>query len=40
VDDKLLQPKLSWSDPAEYDSKAQELASRFEEEYGGHKQGS
>jgi len=37
VDDKLLQPKLSWSDPAEYDSKAQELASRFEEEYGQHK---
>ena len=37
VDDKLLQPKKSWSDPAEYDAKASELQARFEEEFAKHK---
>lgn len=37
VDDKLLEPKKSWKDPAEYDSKAAELAARFEEEFAKHK---
>jgi len=36
VDDKLLQPKKSWSDPAEYDAKANELQARFEEEFAKH----
>ena len=36
-DDKLLGPKKSWSDTSEYDTKAQELASRFEEEFAKHK---
>ncbi|TDI91695.1 MAG: phosphoenolpyruvate carboxykinase (ATP), partial [Candidatus Dadabacteria bacterium] len=33
VDEKLLEPKKCWNDPAEYDSKAAELAARFEEEF-------
>ena len=37
VDKKLLEPKKSWSDPQEYDSKAKELASKFEEEFAKHK---
>ena len=37
VDEKLLEPQKSWSDPSEYDTKAQELASRFEEEFAKHK---
>ena len=37
VDAKLLEPKKSWDDAAEYDAKAQELASRFEEEFAKHK---
>ncbi len=37
VDAKLLEPKKSWDDPAEYDAKASELATRFEEEFSKHK---
>lgn len=37
VDEKLLEPKRSWSDPAEYDAKASELAKTFEEEFSKHK---
>jgi len=37
VDEKLLEPKKSWDDPSEYDSKAAELAARFEEEFAKHK---
>lgn len=37
VDEKLLEPKKSWSDPSEYDARAQELASRFEEEFAKHR---
>jgi phosphoenolpyruvate carboxykinase (ATP) len=37
VDENLLVPKKSWSDPQEYDSKAKELASKFEEEFAKHK---
>ena len=37
VDDKLLVPRKSWSDPAEYDAKASELQAKFEEEYAKHK---
>jgi len=33
VDSKLLQPKLSWDNPDEYDKKANELMSLFEEKY-------
>jgi phosphoenolpyruvate carboxykinase (ATP) len=37
VDAKLLEPKKSWNDPAEYDAKAAELAARFEEQFAKHK---
>jgi len=37
VDQKLLQPKKNWSDPAEYDAKAGELQARFEEEFAKHR---
>lgn len=37
VDDKLLEPKRSWADPAAYDVKAKELQSRFEQEFAKHK---
>ena len=37
VNEKLLEPKKSWNDPSEYDSKAAELAARFEEEFAKHK---
>ena len=37
VDDKLLVPRKSWSDPAEYDAKASELEARFNEEFAKHK---
>ncbi len=33
VDSKLLQPRLSWENSEEYDSKANELKALFEEEY-------
>ncbi len=37
VDDKLLEPRKSWADPAAYDAKAEELKSRFEQEFAKHK---
>ncbi len=37
VDDKLLEPKKTWADPAAYDVKAKELQSRFEQEFAKHK---
>lgn len=37
VNEKLLEPKKSWNDPSEYDSKAAKLAARFEEEFAKHK---
>lgn len=33
VDPSVLTPKQTWEDPAEYDAKAKELASRFEENF-------
>ncbi len=36
VDAKLLEPKKSWDDPSSYDQKANELASKFEEEFKKH----
>ncbi len=33
VDSTLLQPRLSWDDPDEYDRKARALSDLFEEEY-------
>jgi len=38
VDAKLLQPRKSWDDPAEYDAKAKELENKFEEEFAKHKE--
>ena len=37
VDDNLLEPRKSWADPAAYDAKAEELKSRFEQEFAKHK---
>jgi phosphoenolpyruvate carboxykinase (ATP) len=37
VDDKLLEPRKSWADPAAYDAKAEELKQRFEQEFAKHK---
>jgi phosphoenolpyruvate carboxykinase (ATP) len=37
VDEKLLEPRRSWADPAAYDAKAQELKQRFEQEFAKHK---
>jgi phosphoenolpyruvate carboxykinase (ATP) len=37
VDDKLLEPRKSWADPAAYDAKAEELKHRFEQEFAKHK---
>ncbi|MGH7850933.1 MAG: phosphoenolpyruvate carboxykinase (ATP), partial [Thermodesulfobacteriota bacterium] len=37
VDDKLLEPRKSWADPAAYDVKAEELKQRFEQEFAKHK---
>ncbi|MGH7850974.1 MAG: phosphoenolpyruvate carboxykinase (ATP) [Thermodesulfobacteriota bacterium] len=37
VDDKLLEPRKSWADPAAYDAKAEELKQRFELEFAKHK---
>ena len=34
VDSALLQPRLSWNDPDEYDRKARELSDLFQKEYG------
>lgn len=33
VPDKVLQPKQTWSDPAAYDTKAKELATKFQENF-------